>query len=628
MSNLIVDSFAGGGGASTGIEMALGRSPDFAINHDADALRMHATNHPDTEHLCSNIYTVDPRAHVKRDDVALAWFSPDCKHFSKAKGSAPVKRNIRDLAWVVVQWAERVRPRVIMLENVEEFLTWGPVDVNTNKPIAERAGETWKQWVAALRRQGYSVQWRQLRACDYGAPTIRKRLFVIARCDREPIVWPEPTHGAPDSPQVLSGKLKPWRTAAEIIDWSLPCPSIFLTKEEGRAAGVKRPLVEATMRRIAKGVKRYVLDAAEPFIVTCNHAGEGFRGQPMDSPLSTVTAARDATGVVMPSFVISTANTGTTGRAPYNWSRDEPLRTITSTNAFAAVMPAFATYAQHGGNNRDLRDPLHTVTASTKDYNGIVVPHLQAYYGEGNGGQDRSADVLDPLKTVTTENRHALIAPHLMTMRNSGKPHQGANEPTHTVTAGGAHQFMVSAFLAQHNAGPRPGRPGRPATDPVSTLTATGSQQSVVASHMISMHGADRRSTGADAPLSTITAGGQHAGMVAAFLQKYYGNEQDGVEIDAPLHTVTTKDRFSLVTVEIGGTPYALVDIGMRMLTPRELYRAQGFPDIYQIERDADGKPFTKTAQIRMVGNSVCPALAEALVRANASWLIDGRKVA
>jgi DNA (cytosine-5)-methyltransferase 1 len=624
MTNLIVDSFAGGGGASTGIERAFGRSPDIAINHDADALRMHETNHPNTKHLCSNIYTVDPRDHMKRGDVALAWFSPDCKHFSKAKGAAPVKRNIRDLAWVVVDWAERVRPRVIMLENVEEFLTWGPIDVNTNMPIAERAGETWKKWVAALRRQGYSVQWRQLRACDYGAPTIRKRLFVVARCDGEAIVWPEPTHGAPDDPRVLSGELKPWRTAAEIIDWSLPCPSIFLTKEEGRAQGVKRPLVEATMRRIAKGVQRYVLDAADPFIVTCNHAGDGFRGQGMVDPLATVTAARDATGV---------------------------------------VMPAFATYAQHGGANRGVDDPLHTVTASTKDYNGIVVPTMiQTGYGERPGQEPRVPGLQKPLGTVVAGGvKHALVAPHLMTMRNSGKPFQGADEPAHTITAGGAHQFAIAGFLAQHNAGPRPGQPGRPAADPMSTVTATGSQQSVIAghlmphygasvasdaeapvgtitaggsgkqalvsSHMINMHGSTRRGSSVEDPVRTITAGGEHAGMVAAFLQKYYGTDQ-APQLDDPMHTVTTKDRFSLVTVDIAGTPYTLVDIGMRMLTPRELYRAQGFPDSYQITEDADGKPFTKTAQIRMVGNSVCPPLAEALARANAPWLIEGRNAA
>ena len=228
---LIVDSFAGGGGASTGIEMALGRSPDLAINHDPEAIRMHAANHPATRHLDANIFTVDPLDQVKRGSVGLAWFSPDCKHFSKAKGAAPVKRNIRDLAWVVVKWAERVRPRVIMLENVEEFVTWGPVDVATMKPIPERAGETFKQWVRALRRLGYSVQWRELRACDYGAPTIRNRLFLVARCDGRPIVWPEPTHGSPADPRVIAGVLKPWRTAAEIIDWSLPCLSIFATRD-------------------------------------------------------------------------------------------------------------------------------------------------------------------------------------------------------------------------------------------------------------------------------------------------------------------------------------------------------------------------------------------------------------
>jgi DNA (cytosine-5)-methyltransferase 1 len=270
MRELIIDSFAGGGGASTGITAALGRSPDYAINHDREALAMHAANHPETIHLSKNIWQVDPMEVVGRRPVGLAWFSPDCKHFSKAKGGRPVKREIRDLAWTVVLWAKRVRPRVILLENVEEFADWGPLVITDEgqwRPCPERRGATFKRWVGELRRLGYRVEWRELRACDYGAPTIRKRLFLIARRDGKKIIWPTPTHAAPNDRDVIAGRKLPWRTAAEIIDWSLPCHSIFLTRAEGRAVGVNRPLAEATMTRIAKGVKRYVLDAAQPFVI-------------------------------------------------------------------------------------------------------------------------------------------------------------------------------------------------------------------------------------------------------------------------------------------------------------------------------------------------------------------------
>ena len=286
MREIIVDSFAGGGGASLGIEMALGRSPDVAINHDADALAMHEVNHPATLHLNSNIWAIDPDSVEPGRPIGLMWASPDCKHHSKAKGGKPLSRNIRDLAWVVVLWAERRRPRVICLENVEEFRDWGPLG-DDDRPILEKRGQTFDKWVGSLRKLGYRVEHRELRACDYGAPTIRKRPFLIARCDGAPIVWPKPTHGDPKSADVKAARLLPWRTAAEIIDWSRPCHSIFLTRDEGRAVGVNRPLAEATMARIAKGVKRYVLDAAEPFVV--RHFGESV-GSPIDAPIGTVTA--------------------------------------------------------------------------------------------------------------------------------------------------------------------------------------------------------------------------------------------------------------------------------------------------------------------------------------------------
>ncbi|SIO37041.1 DNA (cytosine-5)-methyltransferase 1 [Rhodovulum sp. ES.010] len=513
---LIVDSFAGGGAASTGIEAALGRGPDIAINHDAAALAMHRANHPATLHLNSNVWNVDPAELCRGRRVALAWFSPDCKHHSKAKGGKPVKRNIRDLAWVVVLWARRARPEVILLENVEEFRDWGPLTPDS-RPCPERRGQTFRHWVGQLKRLGYRVEWRELRACDYGAPTIRKRLFLVARCDGRPIVWPEPTHGAPGSPQVIAGTRKPWRTAAEIIDWSLPCPSIFDTSDEIMAKhGLRavRPLKEATLRRIARGVMRYVIEAQEPFLVT---------------------------------------------------------------------------YAQQGGAVRSGFDPLHTICASMKDYNGIVVPTLvQTGYGERPGQAPRVPGLDKPLGTV--------------------------------VAAGGKHA-LVAAFLAQHNAGARMERnAGRPAVAPLSTLTTRGTQQQVVAAHLMNLHGTTRRDQDLLTPHPTICAGGGHGALVAAFLQKYYGQGL-GQDPRGPLHTLGTRDTFGLVTVEIDGATYAIADIGMRMLTPREMFRAQGFPESYEIDTGPDGRRFTKTEQTRMCGNSVCPPLAEALARANCAHI-------
>ncbi len=508
MPELIIDSFAGGGGASQGIFEALGRHPDYAINHDDDALAMHAANHPETVHLSKNIYKVDPMDVVGRNPVGLLWASPDCKHFSKAKGGRPVKRNIRDLAWVVVSWAKRARPRVIILENVEEFQDWGPVGLD-GKPCADRKGKTFKKWVATLRRQGYCVEWRELRACDYGAPTIRKRLFLIARRDNVPIVWPEPTHGPVGSEAVISGQLQPWRSAAEIIDWSLPCPSIFLTKEEGRVLGVIRPLAFNTMARIARGVKKYVLDAALPFIVQVQNAS---------NPNGTV----------------------------------------------------------------DLRSPMQTITANPK-----------------GGG-------------------HALLTP-FVSRQFSGSIGHSLDDPSGAITAGGGGKSaLVTAFLAQHNTGVT----ARAMAEPLSTIVSRGSQQQLVAAHMLSMRGSDRRDRAVDQPLETVTAGGTHAATVCAFLSKYYGTGE-GQDAAEPMHTLTVKDRFSVVTVEIGGEPYTIVDIGMRMLTAREMFRAQGFPETYQIDHRPDGSKLTKTAQVRLCGNSVCPPIARALVAANCNYMSE-----
>lgn len=546
---LIIDNFAGGGGASTGIEWALGRSPDVAINHDAEALGMHAANHPDTVHLSENIWHVDPLDVVKRRKVGLAWFSPDCTHFSKAKGGKPKKKNIRDLAWVVVMWIKRARPDVIFLENVEEFLSWCELD-ESGQPITGQAGSTFDKWLNEIRREGYEVDWKILKACDYGAPTIRKRLFLIARCDGQPIRWPTPTHASPSDIK-KGGKwdfIKPYRTAADIIDWSIPCPSIFDTAEQIKEKlGLRavRPLAENTMARIAKGVKKFLIDCEEPF---------------------------------------------------------------------------FVTYGQHGGGNRSGFEPHHTITASAKDQNCIVTPHLSAVGGRSAQIPPRSVE--KPLNTLTTKPDSVLVAPNLVSVSHGdsgGRREYDIEEPLGTITAKN-NKALVAAFLAQHNTGVV----GHDVRKPLSTITGQGSQQNVVHAHMMSLKGSDRRGSDARQPLSTLTAQGGHASTVVAFLQKYYGTGVS-VSVNDPAPTVTTKDRYGLVTVNIQGQDYAIVDIGMRMLTARERFLAQGFGPDYIIDRTGDGKKLTVTAQGRMCGNSVCPQLAEALVRANCSHLARER---
>lgn len=637
---LIIDSFAGGGGASTAIEQALGVSPDVAINHNPEALALHAANHPETEHLITSIYAVDPRDVVKRGQrVGLAWFSPDCKHFSKAKGGKPLNKNIRDLAWVVVHWAELVRPEVIALENVEEFTTWAPLRQRhdaAGKPVfnkdgtpymevdPERKGETFLTWVRRLRRMGYRVEWRILRACDFGAPTIRKRLFLVARCDGRPIVWPKPTHGDPASAEVKKGRLKPWRTAAECIDWTVPCPSIFATKaeiKEQHGLNAVRPLADNTQARIARGMKRYVLDAARPFVVNLTH---GARLEDADEPLRTITGANRGEKALITPHMMTMRNAA----KPFNGA-DEPTHTITAGGAGlslvapsllslkgsarrdnAATMPhptvlaggghsvvaPILTYAQHGGANRAPLDPVHTLTASTKDNNSLLAATMvQVGYGEREGQAPRA---LNP----------------------------GA--PLGTVVAGGVKHAGVAAFLAQHNSQRQGVHPGRPI----------------------------------DAPISTLTASGSHQNLIAPWFVKYYGTG-DGSRTDAPCHTVTVKDRFAhmqaelaptfapehetrarqvaeflrrhdawdggeFVTLEIDGETFVIVDIGMRMLTPRELFTAQGFPPDYVIEgtwTEQDGewvwKPFPKNVQISCCGNSVSPHPARALLEANCAHL-------
>ncbi|MBF0326018.1 MAG: DNA cytosine methyltransferase [Alphaproteobacteria bacterium] len=579
---IIVDSFAGGGGASTGIFLALGRHPDVAVNHDPEAVAMHTANHPTTDHFCQNVWQVDPAEVAAKGPIGLAWFSPDCKHFSKAKGGKPVEKRIRDLAWVVVAYARlprHLRPRVIILENVEEFTTWGPLAAD-GRPCPDRKGQEFVRWIAELRRLGYRIEYRELRACDYGAPTIRKRLFLIARCDGAAIVWPEPTHGGPDTPEVLSGQRRPWRTAADIIDWSIPCPSIFLTKDEARAIGVKRPLEEATLRRIFRGLDRYVLNHPRPFIVPVTHAGDD-RCHDSAEPLRTITTAkRGELSLVMPYLA------GCGGRAGQSPERgaDQPIWTMTA-KADQILCTPFVTKFRHGSTGHQADEPLHTITASHSDYHpggaaplGVVMPYFQTYYGAKRDDEVRGAPADGLLGTQTTENRHAIITP----------------------------------WMVQQNTGVV----GHEVTAPVSTIMHTGSHQMLAAAHLTQFHGSNQGNGGDPAqPLGAVLAQGFHHAEVRAFLVKYYGSAEDGQHPGQPLHTATAKARFGLVTV--AGEDFAIVDIGMRMLSPRELFRAQGFPDDYVIDLELDGRRLPKSSQVRMCGNSVCPPIAAALVRAN-----------
>ncbi|MGO9372039.1 MAG: DNA cytosine methyltransferase [Syntrophobacteraceae bacterium] len=598
MAELIIDLFAGGGGASLGIYRALGRHPDIAINHDGSAVAMHRANHPGTYHYQQDVWSVLPRQATKGEPVRLLWASPDCTHFSRAKGGPPIRDvKRRDLAWVVVRWAEEVRPRVIILENVEEFRTWGPLD-SDNKIIASQKGSTYRAWVKRLRRLGYEVESQCLRACDYGAPTSRKRLFMIARCDGQPIIWPAPTHGDSKSYQVASGQLLPWRPAAEIIDWSIPCLSIFERK---------KPLAENTLKRIAEGIRRYVLDAAEPFIVTYYgpKRENDFRGRGLDEPLPT-QGTENRFGLVTPYIANLTHGVRLE-------SAEEPIKTITAGHRGekALISPYLARIGQTRGNGKYCNSPDEPITTVTsKAEHLLVTPYLV-----GSGGpiySGKPAPVDQPLGTVMVENHRAIVVPHLQ--RQFGQSiGNGVNEPVGTITAGfGGKTALVSAFMAQHNGG----MIGHEMTEPVSTLTHRCTQQQVVTSHLVKLKGTSKAGQPVSEPIHTIQSGGQHYGEVRAFLTKYYG-EGIGSPCSSPVGTLTSKDRMGLVTVLIEGEIHVMTDIGMRMLSPRELYRAQGFGDDYVIDVDVNGRPITKSDQVRLCGNSVSPDNAEALISAN-----------
>lgn len=545
---LTVDGFCGGGGWSTGFEQAIGTPVDIGINHDADAIALHKANHPKTKHYNENIWIVDPYEACSDRPVGWAHFSPDCKHFSRAKGAKPVSKNIRGLAWVVVKWAGMVKPNIISMENVIEFTTWGPLIAVRGPsgrvkkkdgteaakgeyvpfheqqliPDKKRAGQTFKKFIKILRSMGYHIEWRELVACDYGAPTSRKRFFLIARRDGKPIVWPEPTHGDPNSLAVKNGLLKPWVPASDIIDWSLECPSIF---------DRKKPLADNTLKRIARGIQKYVIDNPAPFIVQVNHSGESFRGQSISEPLPTLTA-------------------------------------------------------KHGF--------------------GVVAPHLIQYHTEQSENEHRGQGLQEPLKTVDTANRYGLSVATLIQTGYGEREGQaprvpGLDKPLGTIVSTAKHA-AVQAFLTEYMS-----------QDVEQESAPQADAETLTTSNLLQFNNhCDGLSV--NDPLPTITAQSNHFAEVRALLVKYYG-DGTGQPVTRPLDTITTKDRFGLVTIK--GTQYQIIDIGLRMLTPRELYNAQGFPKDYEIETDCNGKRYPKSKQVARCGNAVPPPFATALVRAN-----------
>lgn len=609
MREIIVDNFAGGGGASTGIELAIGRSVDIAINHDENAVAMHTTNHPDTLHYCESVFDVNPLVATAGRPVGLAWFSPDCRHFSKAKGSKPVEKEIRGLAWIVIRWALAVRPRVMMLENVEEFKTWGPLIVSADggqRPDPARAGETFEAFcgmlsggipaghpalfecceflgIAADSTQaqqlvaglGYAVDHRELRACDFGAPTIRKRFFMVMRCDGLPVTWPAPTHGDPKTPAVQGGKLAPWRTAAECIDWSIPAQSIF---------DRKKPLAENTLKRIARGIQRFVIDSASPFIVKCNHTTtkgkyDCFRGQALA----------------------------------------EPLQTITKTHGYAIAVPTVTPFlAGNGGSEyqakpRPMDKPMHTILKESRAC--VVAPVIARQFGASIGHR---AD--EPSATITAGGggKSQLVSTTLIQMGYGERPGQeprvpGLHKPLGTVVAGGGKFGLVAANLVKHFGGNYQGA-GVALDEPAHTVTTTD-HHGLVTSHLVLLRGTCRDGRVVDAPAPGLTAGGLHVGNVETSLATEGYDEQRAAQALAFLQQYCGADSDGLVTVD--GVVYRIVDIGMRMLQPAELYRAQGFPEWYIIDRDYKGTRYAKDKQVARCGNAVPPPFAEALVRVN-----------
>ncbi len=595
---MIIDNFAGGGGASTGIELATGRAVDAAINHDPDAILMHQTNHPQTRHYCESVWDVDPWEVTRGRPVGLAWFSPDCKHFSKAKGSKPVDRNIRGLAWIVLKWAGTVKPRVIILENVEEFQTWGPV--RKGKPVKSRRGETFRKWKEQLQALGYEIDHRELVAADYGAPTIRKRFFLIARCDGKKIIWPERTHAPKDSEEVKNGKCKPWRGAAEIIDWTIPCPSIFDTTDEIKEKyGIRavRPLAVNTQKRIARGIEKFVLQNKEPFIVPIGYGerkGQAPRVHDIKEPVSTVVSSgkQYLCQPELSPFIVQVNHKGEQFRGQ---ELKEPIPTITGKHGYG------------------LATPVMTAIAVSKAEQCLAMPSLIQYHTE-QSERVRGQGMDEPIMTLDAANRYGLSVAYLAEYFQNGRP-LDVNSPLHTST--------------------------------------TKDRECLCMAHMEKFFSGGYTGNGSDAntPLGTVTAV-DHNGLVETFISKFY-KTGIGQKPDEPLHTVTTSaGHFGIVTVkmsqsemnlhhwnevrellnaycgyaiaadeilllDVNGTMYFISDIGLRMLTPRELYAANGFPPDYIIDHDYTGKAYGKTKQVARCGNAVPPPFAEALVRAN-----------
>lgn len=534
MEEIIVDNFAGGGGASTGMELATGRIVKIAINHDPDAILMHKTNHPHTRHMQASVWDVDPVKECGGCPVGLAWFSPDCKHFSKAKGAALVDRNIRGLAWIVLRWAGTVRPRVIILENVEEFQTWGPV--RRGKPVKKKAGQTFRRFISQLEGLGYTVEYRELVAADYGAPTTRKRFVLVARCDGRPVVWPERTHdkdGADGLPK--------WRAAAEVIDWTQPCYSIFATKEDIKSrygVTVVRPLADNTMRRVIRGVDKFVIKAKTPYIVpwtvtnTCNSVGS-----PVTAPVHTVTTAGNQL-LLSPALIQYHTEQSENVRGQ---SVTETLRTVDASNRYGLVSACLSKfYGEVVG--AEVQAPMPTVTAI--DHNALIAANLVEYYGNGN-----PLNVAEPMRTVTSHDREALTLTHICEFKGQDIG-QDQRKPLRTITASAGEFAEIRTEVRTYEPGADMG----------------------------------------------------HWPKVRALLNRFCGYD--------------LKDNEAL-TLEIGGTAYFVADIGLRMLTPRELYNAMGFPPDYIIDQDYTGRAYGKSKQVARCGNAVCPPMAEAVVRAN-----------
>lgn len=560
---MIIDNFAGGGGASTGIEFATGRAVDAAINHDPDAILMHQTNHPQTRHYCESVWDVDPWEVTRGRPVGLAWFSPDCKHFSKAKGSKPVDRNIRGLAWIVLKWAGTVKPRVIILENVEEFQTWGPV--RKGKPVKSRRGETFRKWKEQLQALGYEIDHRELVAADYGAPTIRKRFFLIARCDGKPIIWPERTHAPKDSEEVKNGKCKPWRGAAEIIDWTIPCPSIFDTTDEIKEKyGIRaiRPLAVNTQKRIARGIEKFVLQNKEPFIVPIGYGerkGQAPRVHDIKEPVSTVVSSgkQYLCQPELSPFIVQVNHKGEQFRGQ---ELKEPIPTITGKHGYG------------------LATPVMTAIAVSKTEQCLAMPSLIQYHTE-QSERVRGQGMDEPIMTLDAANRYGLSVAYLAEYFQNGRP-LDVKSPLHTSTTKD-RECVVETFISK--------------------FYKTGIGQKP------------------DEPLHTVTTSAGHFGIVTVKMNRSEMNLHHWNEVRELLNAycgyAIAEDEILLL--DVNGTLYFISDIGLRMLTPRELYAANGFPPDYIIDHDYTGKAYGKTKQVARCGNAVPPPFAEALVRAN-----------